>query len=193
MLDAVRFDRRMAASGRGEWERWCINDTKKARTPQLVVGFIVHDMGDRDRTPDLWCEGSAPALPGAFDAATRHEGGSNDGQRWAETGGAGTTCGTTNHGIKTARLCSPAVEGTPKRIAEPSSDAHARLPSSAITAGSRVIRMNPSDIVDRIGAFLNWGIAGTPFTPLKLIIVLTLIDSSFGARARQPAGQSARF
>lgn len=35
--------------------------------------------------------------------------------------------------------------------------------------------MNPSDIVDRIGDFLNWGIAGTPFTPLKLIIVLTLI------------------
>lgn len=35
--------------------------------------------------------------------------------------------------------------------------------------------MNPTELVERIGAFLNTGIAGTPFTPLKLIIVLTLI------------------
>lgn len=35
--------------------------------------------------------------------------------------------------------------------------------------------MNPTELVERIGTFLNTGIAGTPFTPLKLIIVLTLI------------------
>jgi small-conductance mechanosensitive channel len=35
--------------------------------------------------------------------------------------------------------------------------------------------MDPTELVERIGVFLNTGIAGTPFTPLKLIIVLTLI------------------
>jgi len=31
------------------------------------------------------------------------------------------------------------------------------------------------DVLDRIGAFLNTGIAGSQFTPLKLLIVVTLL------------------
>jgi hypothetical protein len=33
------------------------------------------------------------------------------------------------------------------------------------------------DLLNKVGAFLNQGIAGSEFTPLKLIIVITMISA----------------